>query len=180
MRVYIRWGLLSNGSKIKAQNHCGCAQSSLIILHEISSTALRWRGTTRRRPASDVFRKNPDDTYLSVNLLGVESFAEIASYYRELFQGGTGRVAICENKLTEYNRACDGAGVRLTYLTGEGWTFLDRSTTARAYERYPLPARQGLRASPSHSGVEYVRVFDELAENAFARRLAKKRFSWHD
>jgi hypothetical protein len=135
---------------------------------------------TRRRPASDVFRRNPHERYLSVNLLGVESFAEIASYYRELFQDGTGRVAICENKLKQYNSACDEAGIRLTYVTGDGWTFSDHDNTARAYERHPIPARQGSRGSPSHSGVEYVRVFDELAENAFARRLAKKRFRWHD
>jgi hypothetical protein len=149
------------------------------------SVLLRYVGKaqrySRRRPAPDVFRRNPDERYLSVNLLGVESSAEIASYYRELFQDGTGRVAICEHKLKQYNSACEGAGIRLTFVAGEGWTFSDTNGgTARAYEPHPLPARQGLRASPSHSGVEYVRVFNELAENAFARRMAKKSFRWHD
>jgi len=136
---------------------------------------------SRRRPAHDVFRRNPGERYLSVNLLGVESSAEIASYYRELFQDGTGRVSICEHKLKQYNSACGEAGVRLTFVAGEGWTFSDTDgRTAHAYEPHPLPARQGSRASPSHSGVEYVRVFNELAENAFARRMAKKSFRWHD
>jgi hypothetical protein len=135
---------------------------------------------TQKRPAPDVFRRNPGERYLSVNLLSVESVAQIASYYRELFQDSTGRVAVCEHKLTQYNTACDNAGIRLTYVAGQGWTFLDHSTTSLAYERHPLLARQGLRASPSHSGVEYVRIFDELAENAFARRMAKKSFRWHD
>jgi hypothetical protein len=135
---------------------------------------------SRRRPAFDVFRRNPGERYLSVNLLGVESFAKIASYYRELFQGGSGKVAVCKHKLKQYNSACHEVGIRLRYVAGEGWTFSDHSATARAYERHPVPARPGSPGSPSHSGVEYVRIFDELAENRFARRMANRRFNWHD
>jgi len=168
----------------KSKRKANAAAHKVAPLFSTKSPLLRYvrqaQRYSQRRPAFDVFRRNPGERYLSVNLLGVESLAEIASYYRELFQDGTGRIAICKHKLKQYNSACHEAGTRLTYVAGEGWTFSDHGATARAYERHPVTARSGSPGSPSHSGVEYVRIFDELAENRFARRMAKRRFDWHD
>lgn len=102
---------------------------------------------SRRRPAHDVFRRNPGERYLSVNLLGVESSAEIASYYRELFQDGTGRVAICEHKLKQYNSASWEAGIRLTFVAGEGWTFSD-TNGGRPVRMNPILYQQGRVYAP--------------------------------
>ena len=133
----------------------------------------------QRRPAPDVFRRNPGERYLSVNLLGIESLARIVSYYREKFQGSAGRVAICDHKVGQYNRACNEAGIQLAPVAGGGWTFVDEDgSAARAYELHPTNPRDGSRPSPSHSGAEYVRMFNQLAENRFARRMCKKSFRW--
>ena|SRR6266550_6146549 len=53
-----------------------------------------------RRPAPDVFRPNPGDDHLSVNLLGVERLAEIVSFYREKFQNDAGQVAVASTRCT--------------------------------------------------------------------------------
>jgi hypothetical protein len=147
----------------------------------IRSVLLRYVHDVQRlaskRAAPDVFRANPGERYLSVNLAGVESRAQIVSYYRELFQGNSGAVAICEHTVGQYNHACSDAGIGLTELPSRGWTFVDRDgSAANAYERHPRKPTDGSRPSPSHSGVEYVRVFDQLAENRFARRMSRKKF----
>jgi hypothetical protein len=90
---------------------------------------------TRRRPAPDTFIRNPGDSHLSVNLVGIESVAEIANHYREQFQDGVRRVAVCIQKVREYNKACNETPVALRRCTdGIQWEFLDRDgTPAPAY-----------------------------------------------
>jgi hypothetical protein len=129
-----------------------------------------------RRPAPDVFRPNPGDDHLSVNLLGVESLPEIVSFYRETFQDNVGQVAVCQHKVQEYNEACHLTNVTLTFNRSEGgWEFSEGNKVAPAYRWRPFTPK-GSPHSLSHSGVEYVRVFDEKDELKFARRLCKKRF----
>ena len=134
----------------------------------------RLRGS---RPASDAFRRNPGADHLSVNLVGVETLSEIVSYYREQFQGNAGKVAVCQHHVYEYNTGCSRTSVRLTYNTSQSmWEFADHNgKSSPAYRLRPFTPR-GSRPSQSHSGVEYVRVFDELSENRFARHMCNKRF----
>jgi hypothetical protein len=130
----------------------------------------------KNRPAPDVFRRNPGADHLSVNLLAVEPIADIVLYYRERFQNGSGQVAVCQHKLPEYNQACRRTGVTLVFdATENEWQFTEGSKTSRAYLLRPFTPK-GSRHSPSHSGVEYVRVFDEADELKFARRMCNKRF----
>jgi hypothetical protein len=130
-----------------------------------------------RRPAPDVFRPNPGDDHLSVNLLDVEPLVEIVSYYKERFQSNIGQVAVCQNKVQEYNEACRRTTVQLTFNRNEGeWEFVeDGNNMSPAYRHRPFTPK-GSRHSLSHSGVEYVRVFDETDELKFARRMCKMRF----
>jgi hypothetical protein len=133
-----------------------------------------------RRVTLDVFRRNPGEQYLSVNLVGVESLSQICSYYREKFQKNMDRIAFCDHKVGQYNRACSEAGTQLTSAKSGGWTFIDRDGVSKAaYRSHPTQPRDGSRSSPSHSGVEFVRAFDDLAENKFARRMCAKSFQWH-
>ena len=124
-----------------------------------------------RRPAPDVFRPNPGDDHLSVNLLGVESLAEI-----ERFQKNIGQVAVCQHKVQEYNEACDLTSVTLAFdRAKEEWQFSENNSPSPAYRLRPFTPKDS-RHSLSHSGVEYVRAFDDKDELKFARRLCKKRF----
>ena len=129
------------------------------------------------RPAPDAFRKNPNADHLSVNLVGVESRAEIISYYRARFQRSVGNMAVCEHRVHEYNDACNRTKIQLTYNSSQGnWEFPDQGgNLAPAYRLRPFTP-SGSQHSPSHAGVEYVRVFDELDELRFARRMCRKRF----
>jgi hypothetical protein len=129
-----------------------------------------------RRPAPDVFRANPGDGHLSVNLLGVERLTEIVSYYRERFQENAGKVGICQHKVQEYNQACHLTKVTLMLNRSEGaWEFLEGNNVFPAYRLRPFTPK-GSRHSLSHSGVEYVRLFNETDELKFARRMCNKRF----
>ena len=132
------------------------------------------------KPAPDTFRRNPDEDHLSVNLVDLESREEIVSYYRERFQEGQGEVAVCHHKILEYNSACSRTAVVLSYnRTRSQWEFRDKSNNLiPAYRSRPVPTGR-TRSSKSHSGVEYVRMFGELDENRFARRMSNKRFHRH-
>ena len=126
---------------------------------------------TKRRAAPDAFMKNPGETHLSVNLLGIESLADIAAHYRRQFQDDAGRVAVIVQNVREYNRACDEAGLKLR-RGSDGFEWDDGGSTVPAYRLRPTDK------SSSHSGVEYVRGFDDFADFKFANRLAKNQFKW--
>jgi hypothetical protein len=124
-----------------------------------------------RRPAPDVFRANPGDDHLSVHFVGVQSLADIVTYYRATFQNNVGQVAVCQHKVQEYNQACHITSVRLVFNRSEGeWEFSEADKMCPAY------LLRAVRHSPSHSGVEYVRAFAEKDELKFARRMSNKRF----
>src|SRR5262249_48254763 len=103
----------------------------------------------------------------------VERLAEIISFYRETFQNNTGQVAACQHKVQEYNQACHLTHVPLTFNRAENrWEFPEGKKVSLAYRLTFTP--KGSRHSLSHSGVEYVRAFDETDELKFARRMCNK------
>jgi hypothetical protein len=120
-------------------------------------------------------REDPRTEYLSVNSLEVESPRQIAKYYQQLFQQGTGEVAVFTAKVFHYNEAGKKCGVDLQYDQPSGfWTFGGRSGKREPAYRH----RPGTREpkSPSHCGVEFVRAMNEHVRSKFARRLATRRF----
>jgi len=142
------------------------------ILNRYVDDAQRLRDN---RPALDVFRANPGEDHLSVNLVGAETHMEIAAYYRKRFQGDKGQVAVCDHTVVDYNGAAKLAGVAVLYnRSDDGWEFAEgHGKSSPAYRSRPV---RGSLPSPSHAGVEYVRIFDELAAAKFARRMCNRRF----
>lgn len=111
-----------------------------------------------------------------MNLVGFETESEIVGYYREKFQGNSGKVAICVHRLHEYNDACDRTDIKVLYeATRSQWEFNKSGKAVAAYKHRPVTVKGG-RGSPSHSGVEYVSLFDELAAQKFTRRMCRKKF----
>jgi hypothetical protein len=108
--------------------------------------------------------------FLSVNSLEVESIREISDYYRGLFQRGIGKVAVSVQKIRAYNAAASAAALPINYnKANTRWEFTAASGSEEAYKHRP-------GRSPSHCGVEYVKVFNDHQERKYARRLAKKNY----
>jgi hypothetical protein len=130
------------------------------------------------RPAPVAFLANPDESYLSINSLAIESMKAIATYYAVALQSGPGPVAAAKHKLATYNDAARNGGVALRYEGGSaGWVFVDADdTTKPAYRHRPVSSTGDRPASPSHCGFECVRVLDELNAHKVARRLAQAKF----
>lgn len=119
--------------------------------------------------SSAAFHKKPIETYLSVNSLELETFNLIASYYRNRFQLGEGRVIVSCKKISEYNAAAKAAGLPVNFDRSlQAWVFQFGANITPAYKH-----RQS-KASYSHCGVEFISssLYDELAEKKFARRMA--------
>lgn len=114
-------------------------------------------------------KKSPSETYLSVNSLELETFNSIASYYRNRFQHGDGRVIVSCKKISEYNAAATVAGLSVIFdKSMQAWVYRDGTHITPAYKH------RESKASYSHCGVEFVSssLYDELAEKKFARRMA--------
>jgi len=109
-----------------------------------------------------------------VNSLEVETAEAIAKYHRANWQAGRGKAALAEHQIWEYVKAAET--VRLT-KTDEAWEFADlNKKISPAFKHRPVPPNKNNElGSPSHCGVEFVRLFDEFQSNKFARRLANMR-----
>lgn len=121
---------------------------------------------------------DPSKDYLSVNSLEVEGAKQIADYYRNAFQGGTGDVSLCTTKVGRYTDAGKKSDVQLVYdERAESWQFIGKSLRPEpAYTHRPVLTRPDGLKSPSHCGVEFVRVMDEHRRSKFARRLSGRKF----
>jgi hypothetical protein len=126
-------------------------------------------------PADD-----PTKDYLSVNSLEVERVSVIAQYYRDAFQEGEGPVTICTSSIEQYTNAGKKCEVPLVYdESAESWMFISGpgpSQRELAYTHRAVVKRPDGLVSPSHCGVEFVRVMNEHARAKFARRLSGLRY----
>ena len=123
----------------------------------------------------------PDDPakeYLSVNSLEVESLRQIADYYRHVFQKGEGVVSICTRTVEDYTEAGKKSAVPLSYdRSSESWQFQGKSQQREpAFRHRPVLTRPDGLKSPSHCGVEFVRMLDQHLRSKFARRLSGRKF----
>jgi hypothetical protein len=136
------------------------------------------------RPAVSAFidppSSEPDKEHLSVNSLEVETLRQIADYYRNAFQGGVGPVSICTRTVEDYTEAGKKANIQIAYdRSAETWQFTGRSRVPEpAYKHRPVQKRADGLSSPSHCGVEFIRMMDEHAKSKFARRLSDQKFHW--
>ncbi len=126
------------------------------------------------RVSSVAFLPNPDDDYLSVNSLEVDPPRTIAAYYRKLFKGNIGEVAVACRKVSAYNGAARSAGISISFSRTENkWTYNTGQGSADAYKHRP---QTRVPNSYSHCGVEYINAkADELVMRKIARRLSGKR-----
>ena len=131
----------------------------------------------KNRPAPAVFRLTIDDAYLSVNSVGLaeESITQITDYYRLQWQNGVGKVRVAKHKLAKYNDAGRKAGMQIGHSNGE-WKFTHSGVSQPAYVQVVVASRPPIPVSRSHTGVMFVRLFNEDAALRFARRLCKQRF----
>jgi|SRR3989344_1240332 len=123
------------------------------------------------RVSSGAFMPSPVDTYLSVNSLELEKVQEIARYYRQTRQGGTGNVAVACCKVVDYNNAANFAGLSVQKNSVSGrWEFNGAIGVLEAYKY------RWTHLSNSHCGVEFINAqLDELRIKKIARRLAGQR-----
>lgn len=133
------------------------------------------------RPAPAAFMDLPSpgasNHRLSVNSLEVESIRQVAAYHRWRAAPANGRVALCVHKVHDYNEAAKKAGVTVSYnKSSSQWEFADRSRAEVAYRHRLVPAHNNPVGSPSHCGVEYLRIMKANDAAKFARRLTKARF----
>lgn len=128
------------------------------------------------RVSSAAFIPNPGDSYLSVNSLELESMEVIASYYRKVFQDGSGKVAIACRKIYEYNSEARRVGISITFNEeGNTWEYNSNNGREKAYKHYPVTYPKD-KKSYSHCGVEYINnALDELTQKKIATRLAGNR-----
>jgi hypothetical protein len=134
------------------------------------------------RPAFATFLPDPPDPskkkpYLSVNSLEIESLKEIAAYCRGMWQNATGKVALCEHTVFQYNEAGKKSGVSISYCKeSQGWQFQGPAGKEDAYLHHPKVESKHEYKSPSHCGVEFTRMLSDHAAGQFARRLAGQKF----
>lgn len=98
-----------------------------------------------------------------MNSLELESQKEIATYYQQRFQNGSGEVALCATKVCAYTEAGKKSAVALTYdKAASAWMFLGLGgTQEKAYQHRPV--NDSLNSS-SHCGVEFVRVLNTQSD----------------
>jgi hypothetical protein len=126
------------------------------------------------RVSSTAFLPNPDDKYLSVNSLELESIETIAAYYQERFKGGVGQVAIAHRKVWDYTDAGRFAGLSIDFNKTVGkWEYDTGHGLADAYKHI---RQTRVPKSNSHCGVQFINAQTaELVVNKIARRLAHRR-----
>jgi len=123
------------------------------------------------RVSSASFLPNPDDAYLSVNSVELDSLQDIANYFRKTFKGGNGDVAVACRKINEYNNAGKDAELTIKYNDSSGkWVFNSANGLIDAFKHRPS------HISKSHCGVEFINdAVDKLTLKKIARRLAGNR-----
>ena len=134
-----------------------------------------------KRASLGAFMPNPGDNHLSVNSLELETRAQIAKYYADVFGNEDGRVAVCMHAVLEYNDSGKKAGCWIAFNRAESiWEFPEISgQTAAAYRHRPVKRRPEFPfASASHCGVEFVRALADLKLRQFARRMAKRKITF--
>jgi len=125
------------------------------------------------RPSSTAFLAATDDSHLSVNSTEVEKISSIVKYYRTRFDQ-EGKVSVALHKVAGYNDAAKKASVSLFQHPENGqWQFPEGNTVSDAYRHRPVSNKDPALTSPSHCGVECVRVLSETAARKMARLLAK-------
>ena len=135
--------------------------------------ALRHSGN---RVATVAFQRNPDEAFLSTNSLEVERLDDIVRYYQIEIQRDESPVAICVHKVAEYNDAGRKAGVRIyRNRATDMWEYDAGGSMKTAYKHRPVRTHGARLPSPSHCGVEFLEILDDLAERKFARLMAKKK-----
>lgn len=119
---------------------------------------------------------DPKKAHLSVNATELESVSDIAAYYRATLQDGVGPVALCVHKVHKYVDAGKKAGSSVRRSSVHSWVFDGPSEEEPAFKHRFVQAikEKGRPASPSHCGVEFLRVLSELQQRNFARVLAKR------
>lgn len=127
------------------------------------------------RVSSAAFVPNPSENYLSVNSLEIETQQDIATYYRNIFQNGSGEVAIACRKISDYNTAASNAGIMIKVSNLDGkWKYYADGSPEEAYKH-----RQ-TNMSYSHCGVEYLKGnLTDLTIKKIARRLSGRRPHLH-
>lgn len=122
------------------------------------------------RISSSAYMPGEGESHLSVNALELESLSTIAAQYaqyRDKFLGGSGRVAISCLKVADYTRASTAGGVVVNFHgPSRRWVFNDNGAVVDAFKHRPTPI------SPSHCGIETIRLMNEDGASKFARRLA--------
>ena len=123
------------------------------------------------RVSPAAFVPNPSDNHLSVNSLEIETPQDIATYYRNRFQNGNGKVAIACRKISDYNTAASHAGIIIKFNKLDGkWEYYTGGSPKEAYKH------RHTHVSYSHCGVEFLKgdtVYLTIKE--IARRLSGKR-----
>jgi hypothetical protein len=111
--------------------------------------------------------------HLSVNATECEPIKDIANYFREKFQKGSGDVAICVHKVQQYVDRGRKAGASIRSSNSDPfWLFEENGVGLSAFKHRPV-SRRGGPNSPSHCGVEFVRKLDDLQQRNFSRLMAK-------
>ena len=106
---------------------------------------------------------------LSVNSLEVSTKNQIAAVYREKFPEDAKRVAICENKIEQYNDAAAGAGLFVEWVVeSKAWFHSGSSGRMQSYIHDPKTNND------SHSLVKFTSGVDDFNEMRFAHRMARK------
>jgi hypothetical protein len=131
------------------------------------------------RVSDAAFRPNPDEAYLSVNSLEIETLKEIVSFYGRTFIDAD--VIASQHTVSTWNIAAQAAGVSVRRDDVRIWAFTLRGEPHQAYSHRPN-TRMG---SMSHCGVETIQAMDNLMQSKFAHRLSKHkthrpRFSTRD
>lgn len=127
------------------------------------------------RVSSAAFTPNPDEPYLSVNSVELESYDEIAKYYSQIFSSGSGEVAIACRNIAKYNDVARGVGISISWNAADNtWEYGSFEGQKEAYKHRPTPI------SYSHCGVEFINdSVEKLTLKKIARRLSGERPHLH-
>lgn len=129
------------------------------------------------RPSSVAFKANPGEDYLSVNSLEVETLQSILIYYKKEIRENCEEVAYCRHKVADYNKGAKSARVDISFnRISSCWEYAGPEGQEPAYKHRPVSPRAYRLGSRSHCGVEFIKIFDAIAEKRFAKRMARRKF----
>ncbi len=124
----------------------------------------------------DIFESRPP--HLSVNSKELEAIEDISEYYRTKFQNGHGEVAVCLHRVKKYVEEGRkfGLGIKWRGDNDLAWVFDEDTGEAPAFKHRPVREnkKDGIPASPSHCGVEFLRALTEVQKRNFARRMVQR------